>query len=161
MGGRDILMKFFEDGAPLGVLWLQKLVPWEGFRVGPVFPCWGATLLENEGDLVDLVIPLEERRLDEELDHNASMKRRKRESWSPNEERKKEKKEEKENQPDTPHINFRPIIDSTKQEFWRAVPESDDPVGVHLALRVDGEHPRQTKISQLENPLVVNKEVRR
>ena len=76
MGGRDILMKFFEDGAPLGVLWLQKLVPWEGFCVGPVFPCWGATLLENEGDLVDFVIPLEKRRLDEELDHNAPAKKR-------------------------------------------------------------------------------------
>jgi len=75
--------------------------------------------------------------------------------------KKEEKRRKKENQPDTPHINFWPVVDSTEQELWRAVPESDDPVGVHLALRVDGEHPRQTKISQLENPLVVNKEVRR
>ena len=100
---------------------------------------------------MDLIVALEDRLLSEKLQHNApriehQVRHR---PYHP---------AEKEYLPSTPHIHFRTIDSSPKQQLGRPIPQSDHPVSI-VAPSPFLVETRQTKVTQFKFTAVVDQDV--
>ena len=125
--------KMLVEAVRLGLgaaLRLDHLVVVQLGQPGPRLLRGSAKHLEDLVDLLELVLPGQDRPLQEQLGEDAA---------------------------DGPHVHRRAVVLRAQQQLRRAVPERDHPVG-QLAARVV-KWPRQAEIRQLQLPLVVDQEV--
>lgn len=105
---------------------------WEGCHTRPVGLSWSAKNAEDLEDLVDLGVAWEERFAGGHLGEDAA---------------------------NGPHVDTSGVLTTTEQNFWRAVPESDDLVSVSAERNT--ECAGQTKIGQLQVAFLVDEQVLR